>query len=93
VLHAEPTPAQFSGMIEGTLRYFNHVWSREEKPPTLRQGMKRLETCFLPLPWLAWRPAVSRPRRSRSRRSCAMRGAPWRKPPRATRTTFPSPCP
>ena len=51
VLHAEPTPAQFSGMIEGTLRYFNHVWSREEKPPTLRQGMKRLETCFLPLLW------------------------------------------
>ena len=51
VLHPEPAPAELAGLIEGTLRFFHHAWSRENPALTLRQGLNRLETCLLPLLW------------------------------------------
>ena len=51
ILHPEPAPAELAGLIEGTLRFFHHAWSRENPALTLRQGLNRLETCLLPLLW------------------------------------------
>jgi hypothetical protein len=51
VLHAEVSPADYVGIIEGSLRFFIHAWARDGHSLTHKQGMARLSRSLLPLLW------------------------------------------
>ncbi len=51
VLHDEVAPADFAGIIEGSLRFFLHAWEKDGQVLTHKQGMARLSKSLLPLLW------------------------------------------
>jgi hypothetical protein len=51
VLHAEVSPEDFAGIVEGTLHFFHHIWEKDGQALTHKQGLARLSKSLLPLLW------------------------------------------
>ena len=51
VLHAEVSPEDMAGVVEGALRFFHRLWSRQGVVLTHQQGLARLSKSLMPLLW------------------------------------------